>query len=245
MDGNRDLLAKIQSFGDRYGRHPVITSEGTDEVFMDLVHGYLTWADPTDREIPMMETVYSGYAIFFGSPCDITKSDRFFCYAQGQAFMDGRQNGWMGFNLFKPEYSTKVGFLRQCGRYRVATKRYLVYGRLLGPVEPQNRVPTFSEEGFGFGDKHAGTVPSAEGRLWQDESGRLAVFLANYLGQPVEFRYRIDPTKFGLGGGRFELKEITPDGVVPISTVTGPVQRTESLGPRKLKVIEITAAVGN
>jgi hypothetical protein len=88
-------------------------------------------------------------------------------------------------------------------------------------------------------------VPSAEGRLWQDESGRLAIFLANYVDQPVEFKYRIDPAKFGLGGERFELKEITPERVVPISTVAGPVQRTESLGPRKLKVIEITTAVVN
>ncbi len=243
VDGNRDLLTKVRIFGDRYGRRPVLTSEGTDEVFMNLVDGYLTWAEPTDREIPMMEMVYSGYTIFFGSPCDISKSDRFFCYAQGQAFMDGRQNGWMGIKLFTPQNSTKVEFLRQCGRYRVATKPYLVYGRLLGPVEPQNRVPTFSEEGFGFGAKHPGTVPSAEGRLWQDESGRLAVFLANYVDQPVEFSYRVDPAKLGLRGARYELKEITPEGVVPISTVAGPVQRTESLGSRTLKVIEITSAV--
>ncbi len=141
VDGNRDLLTKVRNFANRDGRHPVITSEGTDEVFMNLLDGYLTWAEPTDREIPMMETVYSGYAIFFGSPCDISKSDRFFCYAQGQALMDGRENGWMGLKLFKPENSNKVDFLRQCGRYRIATKPYLVYGRLLGPVEPQNVCP--------------------------------------------------------------------------------------------------------
>ena len=48
----------------REGRHPVITSEGADEVFMDLVDGNLTWAEPTDREIPMMEMVYSGTPYF-------------------------------------------------------------------------------------------------------------------------------------------------------------------------------------
>ena len=97
----------------------------------------LTWAQPTDREIPLMEMVYSGYTIFFASPCDITKSDRFFCYAQGQAWMDGRQNGWMSLDLFfKPENHLKADYLRACGRLRVATKPFLVYGRLLGPVEP-------------------------------------------------------------------------------------------------------------
>jgi hypothetical protein len=243
VDGNRDLLRKVRNFGERSGRHPVITSEGTDEVFMDLVDGYLTWAEPTDREIPLMEVVYSGHTVFFGSPCDITKSERFFCYAQGQGFIDGRQNGWLSLALFKPENSTKAEYLRQCGRYRVATKQYLVYGRLLGPVEPESPVPTFTEEGFGFGNKHKGTVPAAEGRLWQAENGRLALFLANYIDQPVEFKYRLDPGKFGLRGKRFDLKEISPEGTAPITTVTGTVQRTEKLGPRKLKVIEI-APVG-
>jgi hypothetical protein len=106
-------------------------------------------------------------------------------------------------------------------------------------------VPTFTEEGFGFGNKHKGTVPAAEGRLWQAENGRLAVFLANYIDQPVEFKYHIDPAQFGLKGKRFELKEITPEGTTPITSVPGPVQRTESLGPRKIKVIEIAPAGGD
>jgi len=240
VDGNRELLAKVRDTSEREGRRPVITSEGTDEVFMDLVDGYLTWAQPSDREIPMMEVVYSGYTLFFGSPCDFTKSDPYFCYAQGQALMDGRQNGWMSLDLFKPEYSAKAGYLRQCGRYRVATKQYLLYGRLLGPIEPENPVATFTEEGFGFNkDIHKGTAPVAEGRLWQDEQGHLAVFLANYIDKPVEFKYRVDPAKYGLSGKRFELKQITPEGSRPISTVTGTVQRSESLGPREIKVIEI------
>src|SRR5208282_2611597 len=200
----------------------------------------------TDREIPMMEVVYSGYVIFFASPCDYTKSDRFFDYAQGQAFIDGRQNGWMDVGLFKPEHSAKAEYLRQCGRLRVTTNPSLVYGRLLGPIEPGKPVSTFTEEGFGFEkDKHTGTVPSAEGRLWQDENGHLAVFLANYIDQPAEFKYHIDPAQYGLTGKHFELKEITPEGSIPISTVTGTVERSETLGPRKLKVIEISSAEGH
>jgi len=239
VDGNRDLLQKVRNFGERSGRHPVITSEGTDEVFMDLVDGYLTWAQPTDWEIPMMEVVYSGRTIFFGSPCDLTHSDRFFCYAQGQGLIDGRQNGWIGLALFKPENSAKAEYLRQCARYRVATKQYLVYGRLLGPVTPEKPLPTFTEEGFGFNSQHKGTVPVAEGRLWQAENGRLAVFLANYINQPVEFAYRINPAEFGLKANRYQLKELGPEATDSTSSVTATVQRIEKLGPRKLKVIEI------
>jgi hypothetical protein len=191
----------------------------------------------------MMEAVYSGYTIFFASRCDFTRSDTFFNYAQGQAFIDGRQNGWMGLDLFKPEYSTKVDFLRQCGRLRMATRPFLLYGRLLGPVMPENAVPTFHDDAFG-GDRHPGNVPAAEGRLWQDENGHLAVFLANYRSEPVEFKYRIDPAQYGLAGMRFELKQITPEGVTSISTVTDPVERTETLGPGEIRVVEISLAQG-
>lgn len=62
-----------------------------------------------------MQMVYSGNAIFFGSTCDYTKNDNYFRYAQGQAFIDGRQNGWMDLGLFKPETLKKTEFLIQCG----------------------------------------------------------------------------------------------------------------------------------
>jgi len=237
-DGNRELLTKVRNISGRQGRNPLITSEGTDEVFMDLVDGSLTWAQPTDREIPMMEVVYSGYAIFFASACDFKKSDEFFGYVHGQAFIDGRQNGWMDSSLFRPENSVKVEYLRQSARLRVATKRFLVYGRLWGPVLPENSIPTIRVDGFGS-DRHAGTVPAAEARLWQDEDGHLAVFLANYGGGPVEFKYRIDPAKFGLSGRRYDITDIPPGGTIPISTATEAVERKETLGPRKVKVIEI------
>jgi hypothetical protein len=204
MDGNRTLLMKVRNASTRQGRGPVITSEGADEVFLDLVDGNLTWAQTTDREIPMME-------------------------------MD----------LFKPEHRTKAEYLRACGRLRVATKPFLVYGRLLAPIDPLKPVPTFTEDGFGWNkDVHTGAAPAAEGRLWQDESGNLAAFLANYTGAPVEFPYRIDPSQFGLAGGRWELKEINPEGSKPLATVKGVVERSETLAPRELKVIEISLPEG-
>ena len=190
----------------------------------------------------MMEVVYSGYTLFFGSPCDFRRSERFFNYAQGQALIDGRQNGWMPFDLFlRPEYAAKAEYLRQCGRYRVAAKKYLTYGRLLQPIEPLKPVPTFREEGFGERPTHAGTVPEAEGRLWQSEDGRLGIFLANYTDQVVPFLYRLDPASFGLKAASYSLTEITPDGAAAIATQSGTIERTEQLGARRITLIEISA----
>jgi hypothetical protein len=239
-DGNRELLRKVRNVAQRAGRRVTITSEGADEVFLDLVDGNLTWAQATDWEIPLMQVVYSGYTILFGSPCDYRQSDRFFRFSQGQALIDGRQNGWMNLRMFQPEFERKVTYLRQCAQTRVANAKFLTYGQLLQPIEPLQAVPTFSEDVFGWYEKHQGVVPVAEGRLWRSEDGHLGVFLANYVDQEVTFSYRVDPNAFGLPGDAVMLNDVTPDGTRSLGQASGVLQRTERLGPAEIKVIEVS-----
>ncbi|MGC8898099.1 MAG: DUF6259 domain-containing protein [Bacteroidota bacterium] len=244
VDGNRELMRKIQYIAKRDGHQAVITSEAADEVFLDLVDGNLMWLGPTDREIPLINVVYSGYTIFFGSPCDYeNSSDQLFNFAQGQAFIYGRQNGWMDLRLFKPKFAEKAAYLRQCGQYRVVTKKFLLYGRLLGPILPTNTVPTFTDDGFGlWKEKHTGTVPCAKAALWKSEDGNLGIFMANFVNKKVPFSISIDPKIYGLKAARYELTEITPQGKIPIRTVSGVVKLNETLEPSALKVIEIAPA---
>jgi hypothetical protein len=239
-DGNRELLHKVRNAAQRVGREVTITSEGADEVFLDLVDANLTWAQATDWEIPLMQVVYSGYTILFGSPCDYRQSDRFFRFAQGQALIDGRQNGWMNLRMFQPEFERKVEYLRQCAQTRVANAGFLTYGQLLRPIEPLQAVPTFSEDVFGWYEKHHGVVPVAEGRLWRSEDGHLGIFLANYGDQEVPFSYRVDPRMYGLQVDAFSLTDITPGGTRPLGQAVGALARTERLGPAEIKVIEVT-----
>jgi Domain of unknown function (DUF6259) len=210
VDGNRELLRRVRNVADRAGREITITSEGADEMFLDLVDENLTWAQPSDFEIPLMQVVYSGYTLFFGSPCDYEQSDRFFRYAQGQALIDGRQNGWMNLRLFDPKHERKVQYLSDCARTRTKYLKYLSYGELVEPVTPLDPVPVFTEEVFGWDHKHRGTVPAAEGRLWKAEDGSLALFFANYGDERVRFRYR-----------------------------TAMTERTEVLEPASVKVVEL------
>ena len=241
-DGNRELLREIKNIAHKKGRDCVVTSEGASEVFFDVLDGNLLWSQPSEKEIPMMQVVYSGYTLFFGSPCDYKKSDSFFAFAQGQALLHGRQNGWMDLGLFEPKYSRKVDYLKQCGQYRVAARKFLTYGRLLGAIKPINDVPKFTEDSFGWGmyEKiRTASVPSAEAYLWQSEDGHLGIFLANYVDEEIPFAYSIYPVKYGLRAERYQLTEITPQRVFPLGKISGPIERTETLGPRKLKVIEI------
>jgi hypothetical protein len=240
--GNRDLLGKVKNVALKNNGRMVVTSEGATEVFFDKLDANLFWSQPSEREIPLMQMVYSGYTIFFGSPCDYTKSDNYFRYAQGQAFIDGRQNGWMDLGLFNPEYKEKVVYLKQCGQYRLNALDYLVYGQLLDPVFPTKEIATFKESGFGWGmyeKLRSAEVPCAEARLWKSEKGTLAVFFANYVDREIEFTYRIDPGDYGLPLGKWEINEIGRQSSKNIGEFSGSLDRTEILGPGKIKVIEL------
>jgi hypothetical protein len=210
-DGNRDLMRKVRNVAERSGRDVTITSEGADEVFLDLVDANLTWSQATDWEIPLMQVVYSGYTLWFGSPVDYTQSDDLFRFAQGQALIDGRQNGWMNLRLFDPsKYESKTTFLKECVKTRAAFGRYLTYGQLVEPVAPLDPLPTFTSDVFGWNKKHRGSAPVAEGRLWRAEDGARAVFFANYTDARVEFRYRVGGVerKQALAGASVKVVEL-------------------------------------
>ena len=239
----KELLKRIKNISHKNKRDCVVTSEGASEVFFDVLDGNLLWSQPSEKEIPILQVVYSGYTIFFGSPCDYKKSDRFFVFAQGQAFLNGRQNGWMDLGLFQPEYSRKVDYLKKCGQYRVATRKFLTLGRLWGPIEPTNNVPAFRLDNLGWGMYEAvrtAQVPSAEGWLWQSEDGHLGVFLANYVDEEIPYGYTINPEMYGLYADHYQLTDITPDGISSLTTMTGVIKRKEILSPQMIKVIEIS-----
>ena len=240
--GNRDLLKKVKDVALKNGNNMVVTSEGATEVFFDKLDANLFWSQPSEREIPLMQMVYSGYTLFFGSTCDYTKSDNYFRYAQGQAFIDGRQNGWMDLGLFKPEHKEKVAYLKQCGKYRVNATKYLVYGRLLDLVLPSGEIETFTDNGFGWGmyeKQRTAEVPAAEARLWESKDGSLGIFFANYLDKEISFSYTINPSDYGFEKGNWKITEVGIKSSSNIGEFNDVLSRTEKLGPGRIKIIEI------
>ncbi len=236
-DGYRDLYRKTLNIIGHGGKETVLTSECSNEIFFDLVTANLYTNRITDYDIPLQQVVYSGYTLFYASRCDYTGSDRLFNFAVGQGFIDGRQIGWMDFDLFRPKYSKKVDYMKNCAKYRMVAKKYLTYGRLWEPIYPDKPVPVFEEE-FKGGGLHRGTAPCAEARLWQAEDGNIALFIANYVERQVEFSYTLDPEKYGLEAENYRIVEIKPEGNMEIAVSGKAISRTEVLAPNKVKVIE-------
>ena len=82
-------------------------------------------------------------------------------------------------------------------------------------------------------------VPCAEARLWRSEEGNLAIFFANYVDREIKFSYRINPGDYGLPKGTWEIKEIGWKSSKNIGEFTDSLDRTETLGPGMIKVIEL------
>jgi hypothetical protein len=241
-DGWRDFYQKALNVAHQNGRNAVITSEAANEIFFDLVSVNLYTATPSENEIPLQEIVYSGYTLFYGSVCDFTRSNQLFNYAVGQGFIDGKQVGWMNFDLFRrPQYEAKADFLIKCAKLRMVTQKYHTFGRLWEPLIPTNQVPAFEEE-FSEGGVHKANVPSVEARLWQAEDGNLAVFIANYTDKEIPFSYTIKPARYGLLSDKFEVQEITPEKIIPLSKEGKQIKRTEIMKPNMVRVIEISPA---
>ncbi len=238
-DGWRDFYQTILDVAHRNGRDVVVTSEAANEIFFDEVTANLYTGRPSDLEIPLQQVVYAGYTLFYGSVCDFRKSRQLFNLAVGQGLIDGKQVGWMDFDLFRrPQFADKVDFLRLCAQLRTVTRKFHTYGRLWGPLTPTNPVPVFEEE-FREGGSHKGTVPSAEGRLWQSEDGHLGVFLVNYSDRDISFSYTLDPAKYGLTADRYDVVELAPGKAVAPAGAGRQITRTEVLQPNSAKVLEI------
>lgn len=97
---------------------------------------------------------------------------------EGRDFLWGTQNGWMHpAPLLDPANAAKAGFLRQVGKVRVAGKKFLVYGELVGLID--HPTETVTEE-WPSHDAGRVTLPAIQGSIWKAEDGTLGVFLVNY-----------------------------------------------------------------
>jgi len=243
VDGYRKMLKKVQKVAHSNGRDMIITTECAAEPFMDGVDAFLTWIKPDDRSIPMITAVYSGYSIYFGSPAWFEHGDRAWIMAQGRAFIWGSQNGWMGFELFKPEHAKKAAYLKRVGKYRIAGKKFLTYGELVDLVEPTNHIETITEPWPDHGNNpRKATLPSIQGGIWKAEDGTLGIFLVNYLEKNNTIEFTIDPAKHGLyaGSAGLTITRVSPEGnYFEGTTPAGAIHRTETLGPWEIRLLEI------
>lgn len=234
VDGYRRMMSEIKKYSSPRGL--VITSEDAAEPYMDMIDAHLTW-QTLGEDLPMLQMVYSGYTLYFGSRAE-SLPDEMFCMVEGRAFLWGHQNGWMTPFYLQPGHEKKAEFMKKIGGYRVSAREYLTYGELVSLVKPANDVPVIRGR-YGNNGERMYDYPAVMGSVWKAEDGKIGVFMVNNQGNENSLDFLLD------------LKEYSPSGTYKVYQVTQEGKRkylrrtdsnlqalSEKIGAYDFKVIE-------
>lgn len=238
VDGYRKMLSAINQEAAKYGAF--LTTENTTECYMDNIHGFLTWGQIHDTDVPLMAAIYSGYTYYFGSTSSPEDSEQAFRMIQGRAFLWGIQNGWSVDYLLAKRFEKRFDYQMKLAKLREATLDFLSLGELMGEITPRNEIPLVHETwNFRPGKRYAaseGELPAVQGTYWQNAKGELCVYLINYTDetQPLEYNLpKLGSTENVL------LTRITENGRAPMEVVQDGALRKTALPPREIVVLHI------
>ena len=195
VEGYRRMMSEVKKYA--APRKLVITSEDTAEPYMDMIDAYLTWGTLGD-DLPMLQMVYSGYTLYFGSRAE-SLPDEMFNMVEGRAFLWGHQNGWMTPFYLQPGHEKKAEFMKKIGSYRVSTREYLTYGELVSIVKPANRVPIIQGR-YGNSGELRFDYPEVMGSVWKAEDGRIGVFMVNTRERDNRLDFVLDLNDYSTAG---------------------------------------------
>jgi hypothetical protein len=210
---------------------------------MDGVDAFLIWNPRHPDEIPMVTTVYNDYTKYFASNTSLDGTLRAFMMVEGRDFIWGSQLGWMGFELLDPANRDKAEYLRRLGQYREATRKFLTFGELVGPVNPKLGVATITEQWRGWsGEAFPAELPAVMASLWRAQDGSIGLFVVNLDTAPQEFSYRIHlqiVDRPGWDETGVVMRRIAPEGTIPVyEAADGTIEDELTLDPGEILVLE-------
>lgn len=245
VDGNLEMLKQIRYLTRQKGKELIVTSETNAEQYIAGIDAFLQLPNDS-RGIPMLEAVYSGYTLYFGTPASPDdNSDLAWKMYQGRSFIWGCQNGWMGFELLNPVYAKKRAFLKKIGEYRVAARKFLTYGELVDNI---SSIQTITERWNAGKLISQATLPAIQGAIWKAEDSSIGIVMVNYLDRSGEINYKLDLSKYGIASpsGQFIISQVLPNCKNIIGEFTSPTfSNTSLLGPNEIQVLELKAKPDN
>ncbi len=228
IEGYRQMLGKVQEIAHGDGRNISITSECSAEPYMDGLDGFLMVNPRSDKSIPLLPAVYSGYTIYFASPGGMGGSDIKFISTLGRDVLWGCKPGRFSYNsLFNPANKKKLNYFKTLGQAHYSGRKYFVYGEFLKQFESDQKCKETN-------------IPLQMSTLWIAEDGSLALVIANFSEEAASFP--VDLT----------LSDYTPDGSVykrtydlgnttesDVKIKDQKINESVDMEPLEIKIIEI------
>lgn len=185
--GYKKMFAPIKARTVKMGG--VITTEGTGEVYMSFIDGYLVATQLSDEDVPFYNAVYSGYAYYYGSPQyfddKLGDSDESYWAVQANEFLWGNAIGWSD-DFYFPFATNKIETIQRICRARMQFKDYFAYGQLLDELRPTHDVGSFLIQ-YTFRCPKPKTYRKKKvvGAIWKNgRTGRIGVCAINLTGEP-------------------------------------------------------------
>ena len=199
-DGHRRAHAAVHAWCARRGAP--IFSEGTGDMCLDQIDGYLKASGADPDEVPFFTAVYAGYAISFGNYQSLRDPDEGFRAYQMRDFTSGVLLGWLDrFNVTSPEFASKQKCLGMLARARRAAAEFMVYGTLEDELRFTEKPPqtVFDMNPLWRGKPFKFTLPAVTGTFWRnlDRTGA-AIVAANASDQAQTVRFRLPCRGFAL-----------------------------------------------
>jgi len=229
IEGYRQMLGKVQGIAHGDGRNLSITSECTAEPYMDGLDGFLMVNPRSDKSIPLLPAVYSGYTIYFASWLRGMQSDRVFISTLGRDVLWGCKPGWFSFDkLFNPANEKKLNYFKTLGQTHYSGRKYFVYGEFLKQFESEERCDETN-------------IPLQMSALWKAEDGSLALVIANFSEKAASFPVDINFTESVPEGTAFKkLRDLKNNTKTDVKIKNQRIIGNVALEPLEIKIIELT-----
>ena len=191
---HREILKPLHDYCSK--KNVPITSEGTGEMYLDLIDGYLgIGALPGPDDLPLHPALYSGYAVYFGSSQSLRDPIESFYRVQAQAFVRGVVPGWHDrYNITSSEFKRQQKYIGDIARFRRAAKKFMVYGFLDNEVrmlDVQKSVACRVEQIWRPQYSNIWMMPDVFGTIWKDvDEVSTAVVVANAANEPRTVRFK-------------------------------------------------------
>ena len=209
----QDIIKSIHRAcgGSAQRRIPLTTEHGGD-AWLSSFDGFLLqwWVNYKHAEsVPLMPYLYSGYILFLPSmDHGVIQNIDAYAMMQGRFFLWGimphahqrefEQNIHPGGD---PQKSAAChAYLKELIKVRNGAKEFMVYGSLLGELEPSVPVPHLTAKWQNTQNRQINTasvtLPAVQASLWRSETGRIGIAVVNYSSVSCRFKsegkYKID-----------------------------------------------------
>ena len=179
-----------------------ITTEGSGEMCLNMVDGYLQVVVRDPKDVPFHNAVYSGYTTYFCSPENNDDDPAAFRALQTRELLWGNALGWFLPDILdKPD---KCAILNQLCAFRQANLDALAYGNLLDELRFASPVGTATYEWLGRRPHHSlydpayklppskfATMADVRGNWWRTADGQVVLLAANLTDREQKVVYRV------------------------------------------------------